>query len=99
MARRINTTVVEIDPVVYDYARVYFGLPVPNEIFLEDARGWLEKRPVLTNDKKYDYIIHDCFSGGGVPNHIFTIEFWNTLKTVMKRDGVIAVVSLTPDIK
>ena len=40
---------------------------------------------------KYDYIIHDCFSGGGVPEHIFTVEFWADLKKIMRDDGVLAV--------
>jgi hypothetical protein len=35
--------------------------------------------------------VHDCFSGGGVPEHIFTIEFWEELKSIMTSDGVLAV--------
>lgn len=85
----INTTIVEIDPAVYQYAREYFNLPEPNAIYLEDVRNWLQ-RPMERD--KFDYVIHDCFSGGGVPQHIYTVEFWESLKRVMKPDGVIAVV-------
>lgn len=97
MAHRVNTTVVEIDPIVYRYARDYFGLPEPNQVVIEDARVWLERQHSLSEDEKYDYVVHDCFSGGGVPGHIFTDEFWKKLKSVMKVDGIIAVVSSLND--
>jgi len=88
ISQGINTTIVEIDPAVYQYAREYFNLPEPNAIYLEDVRNWLQ-RP--TEKDKFDYVIHDCFSGGGVPQHIYTVEFWESLKRVIKPDGVIAV--------
>ncbi|KAH7334831.1 S-adenosyl-L-methionine-dependent methyltransferase [Rhizoctonia solani] len=49
-----SVTVVEIDPAVYTYAREYFGLPEPNGgIFLEDARGWVDRRAKTVNDGHY----------------------------------------------
>lgn len=36
-------------------------------------------------------VIHDCFSGGGVPSHLFTLEFWEELKGIMTVDGALAV--------
>jgi len=92
-----ETTVVEIDPAVYDAARTYFGLPEPGEgrVFLEDARGftWQRKRKLESGEDlpQFDVVIHDVFSGGGVPGHLFTLEFWNDLKGVMKEDGVAVV--------
>jgi hypothetical protein len=94
-----ETTIVEIDPVVYDAARTYFGLPDPGEgrVFLQDARGftWERKRKLESGEDlpKFDVVIHDVFSGGGVPGHLFASEFWNDLKDVMKEDGVAVVVS------
>jgi spermidine synthase len=94
-----ETTVVEIDPAVYDAARTYFGLPDPGEgrVFLQDARGfiWHRKRNLESGEDlpKFDVVIHDVFSGGGVPGHLFTLEFWNDLKDTMKEDGVAVVVS------
>jgi spermidine synthase len=85
---------VEIDPAVYKYAREFFSLPEPQAVYLEDARQWVHEHSPLPADEKYDYIVHDCFSGGGVPEHIFTIEFWEELKGVVKSDGIIAVVGL-----
>jgi len=95
----ISTTIVEIDPAVYTAARTYFGLsdPGPEKVFLEDARGWVSKRRAEVEQGKtstlYDIVVHDCFSGGGVPEHIFTLQFWNDLKTIMLPDGILVVVS------
>ena len=94
-----KTTIVEIDPAVYDAARTYFGLPDPGEgrVFLQDARGFIRQRKQklgLGEDlPKFDVVIHDVFSGGGLPGHLFTLEFWNDLKDTMKEDGVVVVVS------
>jgi spermidine synthase len=99
--RNIDTTVIEIDPAVYNASRQYFGLPDlgSDRVFLQDARVVVseKRRAVLqygsANAEKYDYVVHDCFSGGGVPAHLFTLQFWDDLKTIMNPDGVVAVVS------
>jgi spermidine synthase len=41
---RVNLTICEIDPVVHDYARKYFGVPEPAEAVLEDAKNWLGRQ-------------------------------------------------------
>lgn len=72
-------------------------VPTPSHLFLEDARNWVAgRRQILeTYDKQdlFDIVVHDCFSGGGVPEHIFTVEFWDDLRALMVPDGVLAVVS------
>jgi len=40
---------------------------------------------------RFSMVVHDCFSGGGVPSHLFTLEFWEELKGTMTADGVVAV--------
>lgn len=94
MKHGVTTTVVEIDPAVYAAATLHFGLPaVPEErLFLEDARGWVT-RSRTTSASHFDFVIHDCFSGGGVPAHIFTLEFWRDIEAIVAPDGVVAVVS------
>ncbi|CAE6417924.1 unnamed protein product [Rhizoctonia solani] len=108
-----SVTVVEIDPAVYTYAREYFGLPEPNGgVFLEDARGWVDRRARTVSDGHYtepgnatevlqgatstpkelfDYIIHDCFSGGSVPTFLFSTGFFEGIKGLLRPDGVLAV--------
>ncbi|KAI6105894.1 S-adenosyl-L-methionine-dependent methyltransferase [Pisolithus sp. B1] len=94
----ISTTLLEVDPAVYYAARRYFGLKHPGDdnVFLEDARGWLERRVATlsaspSNPPKFDMVVHDCFSGGRVPEHLYTIEFWNELRAIMTPNGVVAV--------
>ncbi|KAF8639772.1 hypothetical protein AX17_001032 [Amanita inopinata Kibby_2008] len=93
----IATTIVEIDPAVYEAARRYFGLPDPGpgRVFLEDARAWVSNKRAIaesTGDSSlFDFVVHDCFSGGGIPEHIYTLEFWNDLKTLLEPEGIIAV--------
>ena len=109
MRQNISTTIVEIDPAVYEAAEKYFALPKPEagHLFLEDARGWVFNRRRLLNSPEdsseaetkpgeiplFDYVIHDCFSGGGVPSHIFTLAFWEDLKAIMAPTASIAIVS------
>lgn len=91
---KIQTTVLEIDPVVYKYAQEFFDFPKPHAVFLEDARRWVQERTgKLSESERFDYVVHDCFSGGAVPTHLFTNEFWSELKGTVKPDGVVAVVS------
>lgn len=97
MRHGVDTTIVEIDPAVYNAAKTYFGLPDPGEdkVFLQDARGWVARRKDCVKEGKcplFDAAIHDCFSGGGVPQHIFTLEFWNDLRSIMHPDGVLVLV-------
>ncbi|KAJ7682521.1 spermidine synthase [Mycena polygramma] len=93
----IETTIVEIDPAVYDAAQRFFGLPEhgPGNLFLEDARTWAAQRRANIGVGKpetlFDIIVHDCFSGGGVPEHIFTVEFWDDLKAALHPEGVVVV--------
>ncbi|KAI4526581.1 hypothetical protein K523DRAFT_413119 [Schizophyllum commune Tattone D] len=95
----VSTTIVEIDPEVYRAARTYFGLPDPGKdhVFLEDARGWVERRAAQTtpqtafddntSNELFDFVVHDCFSGGGVPQHLYTVEFLQQVKTIMTPGG------------
>ncbi|KIK67828.1 hypothetical protein GYMLUDRAFT_36606 [Collybiopsis luxurians FD-317 M1] len=93
----LGISIVEIDPAVYTAARKFFGLADPGQenVFLEDARGWAARKhaesQLVENQKLYDIVIHDCFSGGGVPEQLFTLEFLEDLKSVMHPEGVIAV--------
>jgi spermidine synthase len=88
----ISTTIVEVDPAVYNAARRYFGVPDPGpgRVFLEDARSWVSRRE--KTGALFDFVVHDCFSGGGVPEHIYTLEFWNDLNTLVEPEGTVVVV-------
>ncbi len=114
----ITTTVVEIDPVVHDFAETYFGMPtqprgnvsyvLPPTVAQThhmDARTFVQRRSAglqelgeVKEEMQYDYVVHDVFSGGTVPTHLFTKEFFLDANSLMKPNGVIAVVSMTRQI-
>lgn len=83
---------------MYEAARTFFGFPDPGpgKVFLEDARSWVAtKRAKIqagNRETLYDFVVHDCFTGGGVPEHLFTLEFWEDLKAILHPDGVVVVV-------
>ncbi|KIW04480.1 uncharacterized protein PV09_04239 [Verruconis gallopava] len=86
----INTTVVELDPVVHEFATKYFDLPGNHTTALEDAASFV-KSQAITHPKSYDYIIHDVFTGGAEPTELFTLEFLHGISNILKDEGVVAI--------
>ncbi|KAK0385243.1 hypothetical protein NLU13_7719 [Sarocladium strictum] len=89
VAHGIDTTVVEIDPVVHEFADKYFGLQENNLPVLQDAVKYTAQ--LLNQSMTYDYIVHDVFTGGAEPVNLFTLEFLQGLNSLLKPDGVIAI--------
>ncbi|KAE8152040.1 S-adenosyl-L-methionine-dependent methyltransferase [Aspergillus avenaceus] len=87
----IDTTIVEIDPIVHKYASKYFGLPSDHVAALEDATVFVDRALKTPEPVQYDYIVHDVFTGGAEPVDLFTIEFFENLNSLLKHDGVIAI--------
>jgi spermidine synthase len=96
IAHGIDTTIVEIDPVVYDFASKYFDLPANHTAVISDAVPYASLSVGL--GKQFDYIIHDVFTGGAEPIDLFTFEFLNDLRSLLRPNGVIAIVSGIPSI-
>ncbi|KAJ9151398.1 Spermine/spermidine synthase [Pleurostoma richardsiae] len=90
IAHGVDTTVVEIDPVVHEFASKYFRLPSNHTAVIEDAVSYAE-RLASSETPQYDYIIHDVFTGGAEPIALFTLEFLQNLGALLKPDGVIAI--------
>lgn len=91
----IETTIVEIDPVVHKFASEYFHLPSNHIAEIEDATAFVQ-RSQKSNSAQYDYIVHDVFTGGTEPVELFTLEFMRGLHALLKPDGVIAIVTSSP---
>jgi spermidine synthase len=93
MTHGIATTIVEIDPVVHDFATKYFDLPENHTPAIEDAVSFASR--TAREGKKYDYIVHDVFTGGAEPVDLFTLEFIQDLYDMLEDWGVIALVSIS----
>lgn len=90
----INTTVVEIDPVVHQLATKYFNFPNEATTVIEDAAVFVQRKRNATPVSRYDFIVHDVFTGGVEPAELFTLGFMQGLSDLLKNDGAIAIVRL-----
>ena len=86
----IDTTIVELDPVVHEFAIRYFDLPTNHTAVISDAVPFIAK-VAETQPESYDYIVHDVFTGGAEPTALFTFEFLDGLNKLIKKDGVVAI--------
>jgi hypothetical protein len=95
IAHGIPTTIIELDPVVHEFALKYFDLPSNHTVVIGDALQVVQQ--MITNmNSRYDIIIHDVFTGGAEPVELFTLEFLSNLAALLSPDGVIAIVRLLP---
>lgn len=83
---------MEIDAAVHRFARDYFDLRENNEPVIEDATVYTKQ--LASTEQRFDYIVHDVFTGGAEPISLFTLEFLGQLHTLLKPHGSIAIVSL-----
>ncbi|ETN40729.1 uncharacterized protein HMPREF1541_05009 [Cyphellophora europaea CBS 101466] len=86
----IKTTILELDPVVHEFAVKYFNLPHNHSYAHGDAAAWVYRRKEQ-RARQFDYIIHDVFTGGAEPVPLFTSDFLSGLHMLLADDGVIAI--------
>jgi hypothetical protein len=86
----IKTTILELDPVVHEFAVRYFNMHHNHSYAIGDAVDWVQRRKVQRAGQ-FDYIIHDVFTGGAEPVPLFTTEFLSGLHMLLKEDGVVAI--------
>jgi hypothetical protein len=55
-------------------------------VYAEDAR-----RLIRHLDKRYDFIVHDTFTGCSVPAHVLSVEVMRRLKELLLPGGILAV--------
>jgi hypothetical protein len=95
IAHGIPTTIIELDPVVHEFALKHFDLPSNHTVVVGDALQVVQQMTTNVN-ARYDIIIHDVFTGGAEPVELFTLEFLSNLAALLRPDGVIAIVRLLP---
>jgi len=82
----LATDTIEIDPAVADAAVNYFNFSPTGEFIVGDARYEIKKL-----NKRYDFIIHDCFTGGSEPTHMLTVEMLSELRNLLSEQGILAL--------
>lgn len=85
-AQGIATDALELDPAVAQAAQQYFLYEPAGALRVGDARYEIRRL-----DQQYDFIVHDCFTGGAVPSHLLSVEMLNDLNRLLKDDGVLAL--------
>lgn len=93
---------LELDTVEYDgrlpeLAKKYFGLPPSVKVMVGDAlpvaeslRQAIEEDKLLADKKRYDVVLVDCFSTGGVtPEHCRSAEFLSTTRDLLRSGGTV----------
>ncbi len=83
----VSVTSVELDPVVAELAKKYFGVSdEPNfHLVNRDGRLFLQE-----SKDKYDVILIDAYRGPFVPFHLLTKEFYQLVKDHLAEGGVVA---------
>jgi SAM-dependent methyltransferase len=82
----IVTDSIEIDPVIAMLAGQYFSFEESGDVMVGDAR-----RRVQSLDRRYDFIIHDSFTGGAEPIHLMTREVFRELKARLNPGGIMVL--------
>lgn len=85
-AHGVVTDAIEIDPAVAHAARAYFPFQSPRRLIVGDARYELARLP-----ERYDFIVHDCFTGGSIPAHVLSAEMLRDVRAHLNEGGVLAL--------
>lgn len=77
---------VDIDPVVVEVARRFFGLNEDETLkaYVQDGRQFIEERP-----NTYDIIFLDAFGSDSIPYHLATREFLEAVRRSITAEGVV----------
>lgn len=81
----LQLDVVDIDPVVVQVAKEFFGFREDDRLraYAEDGRRFIEQRP-----RRYDIIFLDAFGADNVPYHLATREFLESVRAALTPEGI-----------
>jgi predicted membrane-bound spermidine synthase len=82
----IKVTAVELDTRVEMVAKKYFNLDPAVEVIHDDARHALYKL-----NKKFDLIALDLFHGEVTPSHVFSLESFENIKSLLNENGLVVI--------
>lgn len=84
---------IEIDPVIVRFGGQFFWFR-PRTVLVEDAVLFLRRarRDIrFKRRQKYDYVIHDVFTGGTIAENLISKRVLSDIASVMHPDGVLAL--------
>ncbi len=82
--------VIELDEIVVDAAVRYFGFPLDDpqiDVYIRDARVQINR--FVREKRTYDLIFLDAFRGGYIPYHLTTREFFEAVRSILDKNGVV----------
>jgi len=81
-----NVDVAEIDPMIVEVAKTYFGFAEDprTRVYVKDGRVFLTK-----SEKQYDLIVLDAYNTNSIPFHLTTKEFLQEVRRHLKPDGAV----------
>lgn len=82
---------IELDPEVVKVAKRFFGFEEGERqrVFVRDGR--VQVKTFQSQNAQYDVIMLDAFSGGYVPFHLTTKEFFEECRSILSPDGALVV--------
>lgn len=88
----VEVETVDLDPVVIECARIYFGLRQSDRMSVVAADG---RQFLRRSTKSYDLIVLDAYTanryGSGIPYALVTREFFRLIREHLTDDGIFAV--------
>ena len=82
----LKITSVELDAVVFELAKKYFGINADRNFNVEVADG---RRYLRKSKELWDLVMIDAYRGPFVPFHLLTIEFFQQVKRHVSPGGVV----------
>lgn len=82
--------VIEIDPAVVRVAREYFRFAPSDrvDVYAQDGRVFVKR--AVQQQRQYDLIMLDAFTGEYIPEHLMTREFLEEVQDLLAPGGVLA---------
>jgi spermidine synthase len=85
----ITIDAVEIDPVVVEAARAFFGLREDERyrVHVADGAAWM----ATARGGPYDYVLLDSYAGESIPLSLRTVAFFQSVRARVAARGLVAI--------
>jgi spermidine synthase len=84
--RGIRVTLVDINPMAFDIARLYFHMPAEVDCQVGDGAAFLRR-----NKGRYDAIVLDAFHEEKIPRHFLKTAFFRLVRMRLKPGGMFLI--------